>query len=107
LDRDQLPSDVLSVAARYFEDNAAAEHLEDWAPGGANVARVEVTWVHKPVNPNLPGYFPSDLEIELVQHFAEDIWFYREKQVYAIGINHLDETLTDHGLRLPKNLLIN
>lgn len=107
LERDQLPSDLLSVAGSYFEGNAAAAHLEDWATGGANVDRVEVTWVHKPVDPNLPGYFPSDLKIELAQYFAEDIWFYRENQVYAIGINHLDKTLNDYGLRLPKNLLIN
>jgi len=107
LDRDQLPQDLLSVAGRYFEENAAAAHLEDWATGGANVARVEVTWVHKPVDPRLPAYFPSDLEIELAQYFAEDIWFYRENEVYAIGINHLDNTLNDHGLRLPNNLLIN
>jgi len=107
LDRDQLPSDLLSVAGSYFEENAAAVHLEDWATGGANVDRVEVTWVHKPVDPNLRSYFPSDLEIELAQYFAEDIWFYRENQVYAIGINHLDNTLNEYGLQLPKSLLIN
>ena len=106
LDREQLPPDLLSVAGRYFEENAAAAHLEDWATGGANVDRVEVTWVNKPVNPNLPGYFPSDLKIELAQYFAEDIWFCREDQFYAVGINHVDETLTDYGLRLPKSLLI-
>lgn len=107
LDRDQLPSDLLRVAGSYFEENAAAAHLDDWATGGANVNRVEITWVYSPVDPNLPGYFPSDLEIELAQYFAEDIWFYRENQVYAIGINHLDTTLTDYGLRLPNDLLIN
>jgi|SRR5688572_21562825 len=68
LDRAQLVSHLLSVAGSYFEENAAAAHLEDWATGGANVDRVEVTWVHKPVDPKLPGYFPSDLEIELAQY---------------------------------------
>ena len=101
LDREQLPPEVLSVAGKYFQDSAAAEYLNDWASGGANVDRVEVVWVNKPVDPNLPSYFPSDLSIELAQYFAEDIWFYRDDQVYAIGINYLDQTLNDHGLRLP------
>ena len=104
LDRDQLPSDLRTVAGRYFEDVAAAAYLPEWASGGANVDRVEVTWVDKPVDPRLPGYFPSDLHLELAQYFAEDIWFYREDQVYAIGINHLDQSLADYGLQLLKSL---
>ena len=40
-------------------------------------------------------------------HFAEDIWFYRENQVYGIGMNRLDKTLDDYGLRLPKSPLMN
>lgn len=67
--------------------------------------RVEVTWVNKPVDPRLPSYFPSDLQIELAQYFAEDIWFYRDNEVYAIGINHLDQTLDAYGLQLPTTLL--
>lgn len=106
LDRDQLPTDVLSVAGKYFQDNAAAEYLDDWASGGANMNRVEVVWMDKPVDPNLPSYFPSDLGIEMAQYFAEDIWFYRENEVYAIGINYLDRTLNDYGLRLPDRFLI-
>ena len=106
LERDQIPPDLLTVAGQYFEENGAAPHLEDWITGGANVDRVEVTWVNKPMDPNLPSHFPSDLKIELAQYFAEDIWFYRENEVYAIGINHLDKTLSDYDLRLPKSLLL-
>lgn len=105
LGRDQLPADLLSVAGKYFEEQAAEAYVDDWASGGANVDRVEVVWVDKPVDPNLPGYFPSELDIELAQYFAEDIWFYGENEVYAIGINHLDKTLADYGLQLPERLL--
>jgi len=105
LGRDQLPSDLLSVAGTYFQEQAAEAYLNDSASGGMNVDRVEVVWVDKPVDPNLPGYFPSDLDIELAQYFAEDIWFYGESGVYAIGINHLDKTLADYGLQLPESLL--
>ena len=104
LDRDQLPPDVLTVAGEYFQDNAAAPYLEKWTTSGANVDRVEVVWMSKPMDPNLPSYFPSDLGIELAQYFAEDIWYYRENKVYAIGINHLDQTLNDYGLQLPEGL---
>jgi hypothetical protein len=104
LGRDQLPSDLLSVAGNYFLEQAAEAYLDDWASGGVNVDRVEVVWVNKPVDPNLPSYFPSDLDIELAQYFAEDIWFYGESGVYAIGINHLDKTLADYDLQLPESL---
>lgn len=105
LDRDQLPSDLVSIAGKYFEESAAAEHLEAWANGGATVDRVEVTWLNKPLDPNLPAYFPSALDLELAQYFAEDIWFYRDDEACGIGINHLDKTLVDYDLRLPDGLL--
>lgn len=100
--REQLPPETLPVAANYFEECAAAEHVGEWASGGLNVDRVEVTWVNQPLDPRLPGYFPSAFGIELVQYFAEDIWFYHEDdtRVYAIGVNHLDKTLHDYGLKL-------
>jgi hypothetical protein len=62
---------------------------------------------NKPVNAKLPSYFPSDLDIELAQYFAEDIWFYREddQRVYAIGVNYLDQTLNDYDLQLPTGFL--
>jgi hypothetical protein len=103
IERDQLPPEILSVAGKYFQESAAAAHLEEWASGGLNVDRVEVTWVNKSVDPRMPSYFPSAFEIELAQYFAEDLWFYREddKQVYAIGVNHLDQTLEGYGLQLP------
>jgi hypothetical protein len=103
VERDQLPPESLSVVGKYFEECAAAAHLGDWANGGSDVARVEVTWMNKPVDARLPGYFPSDFDIELAQYFAEDIWFYREddRRVYAIGVNYLDKTLDDYGLQLP------
>jgi|KBSSwiStaDraftv2_1062776.scaffolds.fasta_scaffold1316980_2 hypothetical protein len=104
LGRDQLPSDLLSVAGNYFLEQAAEAYLDDWASGGLNVDRVEVVWVNKPVHPNLPSYFPSDLDIGLAQYFAEDIWVYGESGVYAIGINHLDKTLADYDLQLPESL---
>lgn len=104
IERDQIPSDLLRIAGKYFEENGTAAHLEDWVTGGANVDRVEVTWMRKPMDPQLPSYFPSDLKIELAQYFAEDIWFYRENEVYAIGINHLDKMLSDYDLRLSKSL---
>ena len=104
---ERIPLELRSVGAEYFQDAAAAEHLAEWANGGANVERVEVTWANKPVHPSLPSYFPSAFEIELAQLFAEDVWFYREddQRVCAVGINHLDKTLEDFGLQLPKNLL--
>jgi hypothetical protein len=107
IERERLPVELLTVAAKYFEENAAAAHLGEWASGGGNVDRVEVTWVNKPVNAKLPSYFPSAFGIELAQYFAEDIWFYREddKRVYAIGVNYLDKTLDDYGLQLPKGFL--
>ena len=107
IEREQLSPQLRTVAAKYFEDNAAAAHLEAWASGGSSVDRVEVTWVSKPVDARLPSYFPSDFGIELAQHYAEDIWFYREdnKRVYAIGVNYLDQTLDDYGLKLPKVFL--
>jgi hypothetical protein len=104
LGRHQLPSDLLSVAGNYFLEQAAEAYLDDWASGGLNVDRVEVVWVNKPVHPNLPSYFPSDLDIGLAQYFAEDIWVYGESGVYAIGINHLDKTLADYDLQLPESL---
>ena len=104
LERDQLPSDLLSVAGEYFQEQAAVAYLDDWASGGLNVDRVEVVWVDKPVDPRLPSYFPSDLDVEMAQYFAEDIWFYSESGVYAIGINHLDQTLANYGLQLPESL---
>ena len=108
IDREQLPQELLSVAAKYFEENAAAGHLSSWASGGGDVARVEVTWVNKPVNPHLPSHFPSAFELELAQFFAEDIWFYREddKQPYAVGVNHLDSTLSAYGLQLPEQWVL-
>lgn len=104
LGRDELPSDLLSVAGEYFQEQAAVAYLDDWASGGLNVDRVEVVWVDKPVDPRLPSYFPSDLDIGLAQYFAEDIWFYSESGVYAIGINHLNTTLADYDLQLPESL---
>lgn len=109
IEHEQFPQELRSVAAKYFEESAAAEHLSEWASGasgGGDVARVEVTWVNKPVDARLPGYFPSAFELELAQYFAEDIWFYRDddKQAYAIGVNHLDKTLDGYGLQLPKGL---
>jgi len=100
IQRDGLPLELRTVAAKYFEENAAAVHLGEWASGGGSVDRVEVTWINKPVDARLPGYFPSAFDVQLAQYFAEDIWFYREndKSVYAIGINHLDKTLDDYGL---------
>ncbi|HET6890000.1 MAG TPA: hypothetical protein VFH31_02770 [Pyrinomonadaceae bacterium] len=108
IEHEQLPEELRPpVAAKYFEDNAAAAHLGEWASGGGSVARVEVTWVNKPVNTKLPSYFPSDFDIELAQYFAEDIWFYREddQRIYAIGVNYLDQTLDDYGLQLPTGFL--
>jgi hypothetical protein len=103
IEREQLPPEILPVAGKYFEESAAAAHLDEWASGGLNVDRVEVTWVNKPVDPRMPSYFPSAFEIELAQYFAEDLWFYREddKQVYAIGVTYLDNTLETYGLQLP------
>ena len=105
-ERELLPQEVLPVAGEYFQEIANAEHLLEWTSGG-DVARVEVTWVKKPVHEELPSYFPSAFEIELAQYFAEDIWFYREdnKQVYAIGFNHLQATLDVYDLKLPMGLL--
>ncbi len=102
---ERIPLELRSVAGEYFQDAAAAEHLDEWANGGATVERVEVTWANKPVHASLPSYFPSAFDIELAQLFAEDIWFYREddQRVFGIGVNHLDKTLADYGLRLPKN----
>ena len=104
LGRDQLPSDLLSVAGQFFQEQSAEAYVDEWASGAMNVERVEVVWVDKPVDPRLPSYFPSDLDIELAQYFAEDIWFYSESGVYAIGINHLDNTLANYGLQLPESL---
>lgn len=103
IERDHLPPEILPVAGKYFQESATAPHLEEWANGGLNVDRVEVTWVDKPVDPRMPSYFPSGFEIEFAQYFAEDIWFYREddKQVYAIGVNYLNQTLEGYGLQLP------
>lgn len=107
VERERLPPDLLTVAGKYFQECAAAEHIEDWSSGGANVDRVEVTWLNKPVDARLPAYFPSAFSVELAQYFAEDIWFYREddKRVYAIGVNYLDQTLDAYGLQLPKHFL--
>lgn len=95
----ELPDEVGEVAAQYFEVVGAKQWTKE-------TARVEVTWVNKPVISKLPSYFPSAFEIEPAQYFAEDIWFYREdnRQVYAIGFNHLDETLENYELYLPEEI---
>jgi hypothetical protein len=107
IEREKLPPELLTVAAQYFEESAGAAHLPEWSSGGGNVDRIEVTWVNKPVDARLPGYFPSAFGVELAQYFAEDIWFYREddRRVYAIGVNYLDQTLDAYGLQLPKSFL--
>ncbi len=97
IEPDELSLEIRTAGKEYFAEAAKTE----WT---GNTARVEVTWINKPVNAKLPSYFPSAFEIELAQYFAEDIWFYREdnQQVYAIGINYLDETLEGYDLQLPE-----
>jgi hypothetical protein len=95
----ELPDEVREIAAQYFKEVGG----KGWTK---ETARVEVTWVNKPVIDSLPSYFPSAFEIELAQYFAEDIWFYREdnRQIYAVGFNHLDETLESYELDLPDSI---
>jgi hypothetical protein len=96
-----IPLDLRETAAHYFESIAQADYFAEW-PGG-DVDRVEVVWESKPVAPGLQSYFPSALQVELAQQFAEDIWFYRQKsgEVVGIGVNHLDEIVEEFGLELP------
>ncbi|MBC7798434.1 MAG: hypothetical protein H7Z37_16315 [Pyrinomonadaceae bacterium] len=97
IEPDKVPEEIRKTAADYFDESADLGWTNE-------TARVEVSYINKFVNDKLPSYFPSAFDVELAQHFAEDIWFYREdnKQVYAIAINHLQKTLNDYSLRLPK-----
>ena len=99
IEPDELPSEVRAAAASYFEKAGAVQLNGD-------TARIEVSWINKPVNDKLPSYFPSAFDIELAQYFAEDIWFYRQdnNQIFGVGINYLDKTLADYDLQLPENL---
>lgn len=98
---DEIPCDLREVGARFFESLNEYEYMREWPAG--DVDRVEVTWLRKPVVEGLPAYYPSALDIELAQFFAEDVWYYRQDNglAFAIGINHLDETLASYGLELP------
>jgi hypothetical protein len=96
-DLNEIPQEIRIVAAQHFEEKGETQWTSD-------TARVEISWINKAVNAELPNYFPSAFDIELAQYFAEDIWFYREDngRVFAVGFNYLDKTLESYGLRLPE-----
>lgn len=99
-DRSELPPEIREEAAQYFTSLNDDDGFSEW-PGG-DVDRVEVVWEPRPVIAELPSHFPSMLQVEIAQQFAEDIWFYRKDgSVAGIVINHLDSILDAFHLDLP------